>query len=198
VAAALAAVLLTVVAFLAVGGTSNVSAAECGGLLQPPCSTTTSDVPTTTDAPTTTEGPTTTAAPSTTQAPTQTTVRPAPTTAAPTGGQGAAAASTTAPTPTSNPLIVPGPGGSADGAPGSTVPGDSTATAKAKNEDRTGTVVGLVIAGLLVVAILLSLLTYRFWRNTRPLVVHPEDGAPPTAPAVATAAPKAEVPLARP
>ncbi|MGI8663972.1 MAG: hypothetical protein ACR2LQ_12305 [Acidimicrobiales bacterium] len=38
----------------------------------------------------------------------------------------------------------------------------------------------MVVAGLLVAAILLGLLTYRFWRNTRPLVARtaraPEQG----------------------
>ena len=50
------------------------------------------------------------------------------------------------------------------------VPGDvsSDAPADATTNDDTGTVVALVISGLLVVALLLALLTYWFWRNTRP------------------------------
>ena len=53
------------------------------------------------------------------------------------------------------------------------VPGDVTTTTAADagdttNNDNTGTVVALVISGLLVVALLLALLTYWFWRNTRP------------------------------
>jgi len=61
--------------------------------------------------------------------------------------------------------------------------------------------VALVIAGLLVVAILLALLTYGFWRNTRPLVVHPEEAVPEPgpepAPTAAIPATAADVPLAR-
>jgi hypothetical protein len=52
------------------------------------------------------------------------------------------------------------------------VPGASDAPASGgndvKNSDNTGTVVALVITGLLVVALLIALLTYWFWRNTRP------------------------------
>ena len=53
------------------------------------------------------------------------------------------------------------------------VPGASDAPPKAPrqmstNDDNTGTIVALVIAGLLVVAVLLALLTYWFWRSTRP------------------------------
>jgi hypothetical protein len=53
------------------------------------------------------------------------------------------------------------------------VPGDSdvasSSAADTSNSDNTGTVVALVISGLLVVALLLALLTYWFWRNTRPV-----------------------------
>jgi hypothetical protein len=65
------------------------------------------------------------------------------------------------------PLLVPGPtevGG---------VPVTTAAPAPAapvNNSDNTGTVVALVIAGLVLVALLLALLTYWYWRNTRPAV----------------------------
>jgi hypothetical protein len=52
------------------------------------------------------------------------------------------------------------------------VPGDTgvaRSTADSSNSDNTGTVVALVISGLLVVALFLALLTYWFWRNTRPV-----------------------------
>jgi hypothetical protein len=88
---------------------------------------------------TTTTTTTTTTAPTSTDAPFVTPVAPGAT--APNGG----------------PLLVPG----ASDAPGSTA-------ADVKNDDNTGTIVALVIAGLLVVALLLALLTYWFWRSTRP------------------------------
>jgi hypothetical protein len=58
--------------------------------------------------------------------------------------------------PNGGPLLVPG----SDAA--------SSSAADTSNSDNTGTVVALVISGLLVVALLLGLLTYWFWRNTRP------------------------------
>jgi hypothetical protein len=57
-------------------------------------------------------------------------------------------------------LLVPG----ASEAPASTA-------ADVAHDDNTGTIVALVIAGLLVVALLLALLTYWYWRNTRPAKV---------------------------
>jgi hypothetical protein len=59
--------------------------------------------------------------------------------------------------PNGGPLLVPGDTGPA-----------SSSGATSSNSDNTGTVVALVISGLLVVALLLALLTYWFWRNTRP------------------------------
>ena len=73
--------------------------------------------------------------------------------------------------PNGGPLLVPG-----DVA--SDVPGDTA------SNDNTGTVVALVISGLLVVALLLALLTYWFWRNTRPTKLgetEPAEPAPATA-----------------
>lgn len=69
--------------------------------------------------------------------------------------------------PNGGPLLVPGDVASA-------APIDST------SNDNTGTVVALVISGLLVVALLLALLTYWFWRNTRPAKLDetPPDSAP--------------------
>ncbi len=82
----------------------------------------------------------------TTTAPTTTTGAPV-TTAVPPGGTA----------PNGGPLLVPG----ASDAPASQA-GD------VKNSDNTGTIVALVISGLLLVAVLLAVLTYWFWRNTRP------------------------------
>ena len=50
-----------------------------------------------------------------------------------------------------------------------------------KNNDNTGTVVALVITGLLVVALLIGLLTYWFWRNTRPTKLGETQPEPATA-----------------
>jgi hypothetical protein len=173
----MSAIALSVCGFVVFAGGGEVASGACPPTTILPCTDPTT-APTT--APTTVDPPTTEVA-STTQVSVATTARSAPveTTAKPATAQQTVpvtesrqAAATT--TPTSNPLIVPGP---ADGAAasGETIPGEPAAATKSKNEDKTGTVVGLVIAALLVVAILLGLLTYRFWRNTRPLVVHPED-----------------------
>ena len=83
-------------------------------------------------------------------------------------GSAHAQTSGTEPEPTT---VVP-PGETApDGGP-LLVPGDpepaSDSIADDANNDNTGTVVALVISGLLLVALLLALLTYWFWRNTRP------------------------------
>ena len=83
---------------------------------------------------------------------------------------------TTTTTPTTAIPVAPG-----DTAPNGgplLVPGDvgSDALADSTTEDDTGTVVALVISGLLVVALLLALLTYWFWRNTRPTKL--EDAKP--------------------
>jgi hypothetical protein len=59
--------------------------------------------------------------------------------------------------PNGGPLLVPGEPETA-----------SSSADDTSNSDNTGTVVALVISGLLVVALLLALLTYWFWRNTRP------------------------------
>jgi hypothetical protein len=59
--------------------------------------------------------------------------------------------------PNGGPLLVPGETDTA-----------SSSADDTSNSDNTGTVVALVISGLLVVALLLALLTYWFWRNTRP------------------------------
>jgi hypothetical protein len=70
------------------------------------------------------------------------------------------------------PFVTPvAPGGTAPNGGPLLVPGATNAppsTADVGNKDKTGTIVALVIAGLLLVALLLGLLTYWFWRNTRP------------------------------
>jgi hypothetical protein len=80
---------------------------------------------------------------------------------------------TTTTTTTEAPVTVPvAPGETAPNGGPLLVPGDanvaSSSAVDTTNSDNTGTVVALVISGLLLVALMLALLTYWFWRNTRP------------------------------
>ena len=87
---------------------------------------------------------------------------------------------TTTTTTTTSTTVPVAPGETAPNGGPLLVPGEPTASsasgADATNNDNTGTVVALVISGLLVVALLLALLTYWFWRNTRP--ARPGERAP--------------------
>lgn len=173
VAAGCVTILLIVAVFLVTG--SRIAAAQC---VPPLCSTSSTSPPTSTTAP-----PTTRPTPSSTE---PATTAPSPTSISQTVATVEAQRSTQSaqpvlPTveasPTSNPLIVPGPG---PGAASAAATSGETPAAKASKGDKTATVVAMVVAGLLVAAILLGLLTYRFWRNTRPLVARtaraPEQG----------------------
>ena len=97
------------------------------------------------------------------QAPTQTTRR---------GTTRTSAAPSTTPTTDATISTPVPPGQTAPNGGPLLVPGASDSPAgvgnEVKNNDNTGTVVALVITGLLVVALLIGLLTYWFWRNTRP------------------------------
>ena len=87
-------------------------------------------------------------------------------------------------TTTTEPTSIPvAPGETAPNGGPLLVPGDvaSDAPTDSTGDDNTGTVVALVISGLLVVALLLALLTYWFWRNTRPTKLgetKPEEAKP--------------------
>lgn len=166
--AVVVAMLALALAWVLAGG---ASAQACGPPLLPPCETTT--VPSTT---TTTEASTTT----TTEASTTTTTQPTATSQPQQQPQQQQQTATTLsrstapvtqpPTPTTAApsLLVPGPD------PGSVTAATTVDGQKAgavSNEDNTGTVVGLVIGALLLVALIVGLLTYRFWRNTRPATV---------------------------
>ncbi len=121
------------------------------------------ELPTTTAPPveettTTTEPPPSTTEPeatTTTARLTTTTAQPVPTTEAPPS--------------TLNDLLVPGPIDAATGEPVTTT--TAVPIAAVQDEDNTGTIVALVISGLLVIALLIALLTWRYWRDTRPKVV---------------------------
>jgi hypothetical protein len=75
-------------------------------------------------------------------------------------------------TTTSNPLVVPGPTDASGGfiTTSTTLP----ATETTGSDDDTGQVVALAVAGLLVVAALLTVLTVWYWRRTRPSRTEPE------------------------
>jgi len=96
---------------------------------------------------------------------------------------GAQTRRTTTTTTTTTTTIPVAPGETAPNGGPLLVPGDvgSEAPAEVSNDDNTGTVVALVISGLLLVALLLALLTYWFWRNTRPTKL----GGPAPGPATA-------------
>lgn len=139
------------------GVLSGTASAACP-ILQLNCEATTT-LPTTdppvTDPPVTDPTPVTDAPTTTAKRSTKTTTTRSTTTTEPA-------------TTTTNKYVSPGvnPG---DTIPGVGVPADTIA-APAANQDKTGMIVALVVAGLLVIALLLSLLTWRFWRNTRPRV----------------------------
>jgi heme A synthase len=90
---------------------------------------------------------------------------------------------TTTTTTTTTTTIPVAPGETAPNGGPLLVPGDvaSDAPGAAASDDNTGTVVALVITGLLVVALLLALLTYWFWRNTRPTKLGGTEPGPATA-----------------
>ena len=148
---------------------SGASAQSCEPLQLPPCTTTTTTTTTTTEASTTTTteaSTTTTTQPTATSQPQQ---QPQQQEQTATTQSRSTTPATQAPTPTTAApsLLVPGPD------PGSVTAATPVDGKKAgvSNEDNTGTVVGLVIGALLLVALIIGLLTYRFWRNTRPATV---------------------------
>jgi hypothetical protein len=172
VAAAAVGFLLTALLFASLG---LVDASASPAQVCPPL------CPSTTAAPTTAP-PATTAAPTTrtpTTAPPATSAAPRAT-AATTATSAQTAASTTVPgaepaATGSVPLLVPGPT-DIQGAPVTTAAPPEPKPVS--NTDNTGTVVALVIAGLLLVALLLALLTYWYWRNTRPNPKWADEKAP--------------------
>lgn len=102
-------------------------------------------------------------------APTTTTVR-APVTTVPRATTTSARATTTTTTvetiTTVTNLLVPGDG--TDGAESTTTTLTSTAATVTDDGPSDGTLIALVIAGLLVIAVVVSLLTWRYWVATRP------------------------------
>jgi hypothetical protein len=137
--------------------------------------TTTTAAPTTTETlpPTTETAPRPTAAPTTappaTAAPVPTTVRPVPTTAAPVLTTTTTEAETFT---TAADLLVAGDGTEGSESTTTTEVGESQVVGTGGIDDNT--LVALIIAGLVVVAVAVAVLTWRYWLATRPVPRAPE------------------------
>lgn len=137
--------------------------------------TTTTAAPTTTETlpPTTETAPLPTAAPTTappaTAAPVPTTVRPVPTTAAPVPTTTTTESETF--TTTAN-LLVAGDG--TEGSESTTTTEVSETQVVGNDGIDDGTLVALIIGGLVVVAVAVAVLTWRYWLATRPVPARPE------------------------
>ena len=158
---------------------SGAAAEVAGPLFQidPPLPTTTTEAPTTTAEPSTssTVEPTTTEFldTSTTEAPTTTAVRQTTTTRrrSTTTAQDLQTTTSTEPevtTTTTNALLVPGDG--TDGAESTTTTSTTVVTVSDSTSSglSEGTMLWLIVAGLVAIALLIALWTIRFWRATRP------------------------------
>lgn len=162
-----AAVLLAVLVVLFV---PSPSAAQCVPAVDPTCDTTT-----TTESTTTTTAVSTT----TTEATTSTTARQTTATTArqTTTTRAQATTTTTVETvTTANNVLVPGDG--TEGAQ-STTTTVATATKVSDGGPSDATLISLVIAGLLLIALVVAVLTWRYWVATRPpLLDEPERSRP--------------------
>jgi cobalamin biosynthesis Mg chelatase CobN len=157
-----AVVLLAILAVVLVPSPGAVGAEPC--VPDVTCETTTTAEPTTTTAVTTT----------TTEATTSTTARQTTTTARQTATTRAQATTTTTvePVTTANNVLVPG-----DGTEGAQSTTTTVATVAAVSDDgpSDATLIALVIAGLLLIALVVAVLTWRYWVATRPpLLEEPE------------------------
>lgn len=161
-----AAVLLVILVLLLVPSPGAVGAAQC--VPDVTCETTT-----------TAESTTTTTAVTTTEATTSTTERQTTTTAArqTTTSRAQATTTTTVETvTTANNVLVPGDG--TEGAQ-STTTTVVTATKVSDGGPSDATLISLVIAGLLLIALVVAVLTWRYWVATRPpLLDEPERSRP--------------------
>jgi hypothetical protein len=141
--------------------------------------TTTTAAPTTTETlpPTTETAPPPTAAPTTaapvTAAPVPTTVRPVPTTTAPIPTTTTTEAETF--TTTAN-LLVAGDGTEGSETTTTTEVGETQVVGTDGIDD--GTLVALIIGGLVVVAVAVAVLTWRYWLATRPVPRGPDGSEP--------------------
>jgi hypothetical protein len=155
--------------------------------------TTTTAAPTTTETlpPTTETAPPPTAPPTTappvTAAPVPTTVRPVPTTVAPVPTTSTTEAETF--TTTAN-LLVAGDGTEGSESTTTTEVGESQVVGTGGIDDNT--LVALIIAGLVVVAVAVAVLTWRYWLATRPVPRAPD--GPEAADGEAPDDPTTEVP----
>lgn len=146
------------------GNATTTTTSTTSTSVTPP--TTTSTVEETT---TTVEETTTTAAPVVTTAPPTTRRAPPPTT---TTVVEVELTTTTLAMTTSTDLLVPG-----DGTEGAESTTTTEAIAAISNEDSgpsDGTLIGVVVAGLVLIALVVSILTWRYWAATRPMPVEGE------------------------
>lgn len=153
-------VTLVLVALGSLAATSPVGAHPAQDPCELPCLTTTTEPDVTTTSTTLVRTTTTSRATTTTTArATATTARPTSTTAAP------STTTTTVTVTTSSNILVPG-----DGTEGSESTTTTVATAtKVKDGGLSdGTLIALVIAGLVVIAGVVAVLTWRYWVATRP------------------------------
>ncbi len=146
---------------------SSADAQDPTTTILPDLTTTTSSEPTTTVVETTT-----TEAPVETTAPTTTRPAPRPTT---TTVVEVEITTTTLGVTTSTNLLVPG-----DGTEGAESTTTTESVVTISNEDSgpsDGTLIGIVVAGLVLIALVVSVLTWRYWLATRPLPIE-ADGHP--------------------
>jgi hypothetical protein len=149
------------------------------GLVALPAAAQTPDPSTTTTEPTTTSEPTVTLLPTTSTTPlptTTTTLRPTTTTVRRTTTTTALASSAITLPRTTTTTELKDPAGAAQ------LPTTTSLPPQTKKVDRgrsIGTLVLLVITALLLIALVLAVFTYRFWRSTRPAVTGSGSGTVP-------------------
>jgi cobalamin biosynthesis Mg chelatase CobN len=164
---------------LLAGWAAPASAQDDGGdppitVLPPgdPTTTTVSEEPTTTTVANTTTSSSTSAAPVVTAAPTTTRPAPRPTT---TSVVEVEITTTTLGVTTSTNLLVPGDG--TEGAESTTTTETIAAVSDEDSGLSDGTLIGIVVAGLVLIAIVVGILTWRYWAATRPTPIE-ADGHP--------------------
>ena len=163
--ALLAGSLLSIVMLLLTTGASTATGQACEPLVTPGCDTTTIPDPTSSSSDTT--ATTVEATTSSTALETTTTRRPSSTTER--QPIATAATPTTIAVSTSQNVLVPGDG--TEGAESTTTTTVQTATTISSQDGHDRMLISLVIAGLLLLAVAVAVLTWRYWAATRPPLV---------------------------